>query len=275
MIRVKIKYFAQILIIFIIAISCKTQKPVAETKLDSLSPEFLFSKLKENETKYVDLAIRFDAEIELDKKKNSVKGNLRMKKDSIIWVSITPLLGIEAFRVVFTQDSVKMINKLNSTYFLGNYSIINKMFNTPFDFEMMQALVSGNDFTFYETDVFKAQMDSRNYKLSTPGRKRLKKHVRSNTENDIVLIQDIWLDPVNYKIVKQKWKEIKKENTKLEIEYSNFQALEDNQLFPHSLSCQVSAENNVSLKLNYTRVQLNRPFEFTFVIPDKYKPFQF
>lgn len=271
--RIRIKYYFQIILITIFVISCRTQKPVPEVKIDSLSPEFLFSKLKENETKFVDLAIRFDAEIEIDKQKNNVKGNLRMKKDSIIWISITPILGIEAFRVVFTQDSVKMINKLNNTYFLGNYSLMNKMFNTPFDYEMLQALISGNDFTYYETDVFKVHTDSKNYKLSTPGRKKLKKHVKSNTENDIVLIQDIWLDPVNYKIVKQKWKEIKKENTKLEFQYTNFQLLEDNQLFPHSVSCHISAEKDVSLNLNYTRVQLNRPFEFTFVIPDKYKPF--
>jgi len=35
-----------------------------------------------------------------------------MQKDSIIWVSLTGLLGIEGYRMIVNKDSVKLMNKL-------------------------------------------------------------------------------------------------------------------------------------------------------------------
>jgi hypothetical protein len=40
---------------------------------------------------------------------------LRIRKDSVIWVSIIAALGIEAFRVMITPDSIRIQDKLNHT----------------------------------------------------------------------------------------------------------------------------------------------------------------
>ena len=53
-----------------------------------------------------------------DKGKTSLKGQLRIQSDSLIWLTFSPALGIEAARVLLTNDSVKFINRLNKTYFL-------------------------------------------------------------------------------------------------------------------------------------------------------------
>lgn len=254
--------------------ACKTTRKIIKEPLKEYGPEYLFNKLKESELKYVDLSIKFDAEVTFDKKTSAFKGNIKLRKDSLIWISITPLFGIEAFRAVFTMDSVKMVNKLNNTYFLGDYSLVNTMFNTPFDYDMIQSLITGNDFSYYENDIFKAGIDQKLYKLSTIGRRKIKKYVRNQQDNEKVLIQDVWLDPETFKIVKQQWKEIKKENSKLTFEYSDFFATECGQLFPGKLHCIVEAENTIEMVILYTKVQLNRPFEFTFVIPDNYTPIQ-
>jgi len=268
------KYLLFILIIAVLAgSSCKVRR-LYKQPLKEQGIEYLFNKLKENELKYVDLSIKFDANLVFDKKENSFKGNIKIKKDSLIWVSITPLFGIEAFRVLFSTDSVKMINKLNNQYFLGDYSMINTMFNTPFDFDMLQSLITGNDFSYYENDIFKANIDGGQYKLTTMGRRKLKKYVRNQTDDVKVLIQDLWLDPETFKIVKQDWKEINKQNSKMSLNYSDFLTIEDNQLFPGTLDCTITAENNISLKIKYSKLQINNPFEFVFIIPKNYQPVQ-
>jgi hypothetical protein len=270
----KNKYILILLIISVLTgSSCKTRR-LFKLPLKEQGPEYLFNKLKENELKYVDLSIRFDADLVFDKKENSFKGNIKIKKDSLIWISITPLFGIEAFRVLFSTDSVKMINKLNNQYFLGDYSMINTMFNTPFDYDMLQSLITGNDFSYYENDIFRAGIDGGHYKLTTMGRRKLKKYVINQADNDKVLIQDIWLDSESFKIVKQDWKEITKQNSKMSFIYNSFSTLEDGQIFPGSLDCNITAENNISLKIKYTKVQVNKPFEFTFIIPENYQPVQ-
>jgi hypothetical protein len=251
--------------------SCKTRKLIKEP-IKEEGADYLFRKLKESELRYTDLAIRFEADLTLDKNNNSFKGNIRIKKDSIIWISINPLFGIEAFRIMFSVDSVKMINKINNTYFLGDYSMINTMFSTPFDFDMLQSLITGNDFSFYENDIFKANIDGGFYKLTTMGRQKLKKYVRNQIDNDKVLIQDIWLDPSTYKIVKQQWKEIKNNNSKMLFQYDGFSLTDDGQLFPGNLMCDITAENRISVNIKYSRVQVNKAFEFVFIIPGSYQP---
>ena len=52
-----------------------------------------------------------------------LNANIRMQKDSVIWISATALLGIEAVRLLITPDSFKMINRLISEeYFTLDYN---------------------------------------------------------------------------------------------------------------------------------------------------------
>ena len=267
--------FSLLIILFLLmSMSCKTRKIIREP-IKEEGPEYIFKKLKENELKYSDLSIRFEADLVFDKNNNSFKGNIRIKRDSLIWISINPLFGIEAFRVVFSVDSVKMLNKLNNTYFLGDYGMINTMFSTPFDFDMIQSLISGNDFSYYENNVFRAGIDGGMYKLTTVGRRKLKKYIKTQIDSDKVLIQDIWLNPSTFKIEKQHWKEIKNNNSKMTFSYGNFITTDDEQLFPGTLDCDIEAENKIALRIKYSKIQVNKPFEFTFIIPDNYQPTQF
>ena len=50
-----------------------------------------------------------------------------MLRDSAIWLSISPLLGIEAVRVLLTKDSVKALDRLNNIYYseCKGYLIVN------------------------------------------------------------------------------------------------------------------------------------------------------
>src|SRR5688572_5828609 len=63
----------------------------------------------------------FSAKIKVDFEGSDGKKNppfnafVRLKKDSILWVNINAALGFDAFRVLITPDSVKVINKLNRT----------------------------------------------------------------------------------------------------------------------------------------------------------------
>ncbi|MCB0807539.1 MAG: DUF4292 domain-containing protein, partial [Bacteroidales bacterium] len=87
--------------------------------------DYLFDKLKENELKFEWFSAKFNLDLIIDKKKNSFRGQLRMRKDSAIWVSFSPALGIEMARLLITEDSVKFINRINKTYFAGDYRVVN------------------------------------------------------------------------------------------------------------------------------------------------------
>jgi len=255
--------------VLLILLSCHPQKKITREPIKDKRADSLFSLLKKNEFKFNLLSVKFSADVSFNKNNNSFNGNVRIKKDSAIWISITPALGLEAARILITVDTVKMINRLESTYFIGDFKYISNLLKTDLDYDMIQSLLVGNDFSSYENDVFKASIDNKQYLLSTVGRGKLKKHLKSKEDSTKIVMQDIWLDPESYKITRVHIKEIK-ENKKLEAEYSDFVTV-DSLLFPNKLEFVIVNDKiRVEIKIENSRVSTSGPLEFPFNISSKY-----
>lgn len=69
---------------------------------------------------------------------------IRVQKDSAIWISIRPLLGIEYMRLLITRDSVKAINYFTKTVFLKRSDSLARIIGLPLDFETLQNFIVGN-----------------------------------------------------------------------------------------------------------------------------------
>jgi len=251
--------------------SCSPARKVMKAPIKEEGAEFLFAKLKEKELKFEWFSAKFSAEYSNKGKENSFNGQIRIRKDSLIWISLTPMLGIEAVRMMISQDSVKMINRLNDTYFIGDYEYVNRFLNTNIDFDLLQAFLLGNDLQFYENGKFRASIDRGEYKLSTGERRKLKKFVRNSQENLKVFIQNLWLDPVSFKITHADVKEIRRDNIRLESTYGAFEPME-NQLFPRKMTYIVLADNTIRITADFSKLTLNIPMPFPFKIPASYQP---
>ena len=108
-----------------------TSVPVAEPTVRATNTTFTFLNAKGK------------AQINLKGNKQGANLALRMRRDSIIWVSAS-LAGIEGVRAVLTRDSVRVINRLEKTYFSGGYDYLSKLLNVPVSFAQMQALLLGD-----------------------------------------------------------------------------------------------------------------------------------
>lgn len=252
-------------------LSCTTSRKAIRTPLKEEGPEYLFQNLKEHELKFEDLSAKFSATIEKDRKETSFEGQLRIYRDSIIWISVTPLLGIEMARFMLTNDSIRYLNRINATYLQKNFGFINEMLNKTIDFDMAQAFLTGNDFSFYENSRFKAQVDGQEYKLHTVNRLKLKRYVRRNEPEISIPIQSIWLNPDNFKINKVVLNETDKDNRRFTARYQAFEAV-DNQLVPSELEFRVeTSDNNVKIRIAYSKITINPDqLSFPFRIPENY-----
>lgn len=254
----------------IFAASCTTQRKVIRQPLKELGDSIVFSKLKQSELSFEQLSLKFSAKVVIDKKKTNINGQARIIRDSVIWVSFTPALGIEAARVLILKDSVKFMNRIDNTYMLTDFTFINNNLNSCFDFDMLQALIIGNDLRYYENDKFKASVENGQYKLHTLNRHKLKKFVRNNSDFQKVLIQSIWINPDNGKIQSVHIKEVvDKENKKLEAVFSSFQDL-NGQLFPFHIEYKISSEKEIRVTIDFTKVRINESVTTPFNIPDDY-----
>jgi hypothetical protein len=250
--------------------SCNPQKKIFKAPIREEGPDYLFGKLKANELNYNGFTAKFSAEYKNKGKETSFNGQIRIQKDSLIWLSFSPGLGIEVFRIVITQDSVMFINRMNKTYFMGDYAFVNKFLNTNIDYDILQSFLTGNDLSFYEKGKFRASLDKGQYKLATAGRMKLKFAVHRSQESSNVLIQNIWIDPEHFKITQANVKEIRKPGTQLEADYSSFEKIGE-QLFPKEMTFDISADNNLHIKVVFSKININQPMTFPFRIPDGYR----
>lgn len=89
------------------------------------------------------LSAKGKAQVNLRGEKQGANLALRVRRDSIIWVSAS-LLGVEGVRAVLTRDSVRVMNRLDHTYFSGGYAYLSELLNVPVSFAQMQALLLGD-----------------------------------------------------------------------------------------------------------------------------------
>lgn len=94
-------------------------------------------------TTFLFLNARGKAQLNLKGNKQGANLALRMRRDSIIWVSAS-LVGVEGVRAVLTRDSVRVLNRLDKTFFSGDYDYLSKLLNVPVSFGQMQALLLGD-----------------------------------------------------------------------------------------------------------------------------------
>ena len=69
---------------------------------------------------------------------------IRVQRDSAIWISIRPLLGIEYMRLLITRDSVKVINYFTKTVYLKSADSLAHVIGLPLDFQTLQNFIVGN-----------------------------------------------------------------------------------------------------------------------------------
>jgi hypothetical protein len=256
--------------LFALLTSCSGTRKAVREPIKEQGDEFLIRKLKEHELKFDQFSAKFNVAYEVDRKKTTVNGNLRIEHDSLIWISITPALGIEAVRFMLTPDSIKFINRLSNTYFISDFSYINQLLNKTLDFDMAQAFLLGNDFSLYESNSFKASVEGQQYKLNTVNRRKIRRYVRRNDEDISIPIQSIWLDPENFKVSKVILKEAERDSRKFQANYSEFEKIME-ELIPTILEFKVETDDKkIIINIRYSKIQLNQNQSYPFHIPESY-----
>lgn len=257
-----------ILISFIITTSCGTTHRLIKEPLKEQGSEFLFKNLKENELHYEYLSARFNATFIQDKHETQITGQIRIKRDSVIWISVSPLMGIEMARFLVTNDSIWYLNRMENTYLSNSFDYINKLINSTLDFDMLQSFLTGNDFSRYENTSFKGGIDNSEYTLVTTDRRKLKRYVESNNEINIP-IQHIWLNPENFKISRIMIREVASSGRKAQARYTYENIV--GQLVPVNIIFDVETnDKKTAIDIHYSKIMIGDSLQFPFKIPEKY-----
>jgi hypothetical protein len=261
--------------ISIIIVSCKARKNAAPSETGEVKPmkdrsvEELLNKLDSSSFKAEWMQAKASVTTKQDKKETSFTIHMRAHKDSIIWISITPLLGIEAVRVMITNDSIKVLDRINNKYQVSNIDYINKLLQMKVNFEIMQSLLTGNFFAYKknENKFNSVYLEEKYYILSSLNKHKLKRSLEEKDPNKPV-IQDCYID-TSYRITRVSVED-QKINKTLVTDYSDFR-ITDSGLFPFKSITKITAEKDFEITIEYNKVETGEVQEFPFTIPASYE----
>ena len=236
-----------ILLSMICFFSCGLNK---KNIVNSSSEQLNLSELVENINKNTPspswTSIKGKINIKSENQKITLNTNIKIKKDSIIWVSVSlPIIG-ELFRGVITQDSIYYLDRKKSSYFQADHSYLNKYFISDSYFDLVNKIISSS--TIFNDDI--------NYKLSS-GR-----HIIFSESSKYVI------DPFSFLV--NEYSLISSKKDSLKINYINHN-LVDGYIYPKKINLSLKLEEEYNISLSYNKISLNKPQEFSFIIPKNYE----
>jgi hypothetical protein len=198
--------------------------------------------------------IKLDIVDQKDKSTNAT-AFVRMKKDSLIWVSVTGALGIEGYRVLVKPDTVMIMDKLEKTIAYKSVSYLQELIKLPIDFYNLQDLLLGNPVFFPDNIV--SYRTSGNTLLALSIGDFFKHLITIDTTRNLVLHSK--LDEV---------KETSSRTCDITLNgYNNQQG----RMFSNEREITVAEKAKLDIKMEYKQVLFDERQDFPFNIPKTYK----
>jgi hypothetical protein len=188
-----------------------------------------------------------------------------MIPDSAILVSLRTPLGVEVSRLLYTADSVTMLDRRNKHAYYTDYNNLSEIAPLDFNFKLLQALFTGNVPDNY-----------RNTRMPEP------EFVRDTLRNEVYLGTFNAPEEKNYMdFYGWIYKDLAKpsylvffknsDTEKFKVAYQDYQKF-DNQIFPEEVKVmfdQYNQAHELSLKLN--GISLNEYNDVQIHVPSSYK----
>lgn len=191
--------------------------------------------------------------------KTKATARMRIKKDSIIWFSLTPGVGIEAARGIITQDSLILMDRVNKEAYYFSFDSLSRRFDFDFNFDLFQSVLIG--------DLPFSQKEDDNI---------------LKTEKDITITQAVGdlsvenhIDLKNGRLKNLRASTSRNENT-LAIKYNEFRPLNEKAFANKALMIltyfKEGKKEQATIDLEHNRIKIEEePLRFPFSVPARYK----
>ena len=251
-----LKHLVYILIIALAVTSCKSSKMASNTSRTDMSAKNViknhYNNAFDKETINAKLKIKYVGKSNFP----GVTASLRIKKDETIWISLNKF-GFPVGKALITPTKVSYYEKINRTYFDGDFTLLSNWLGTELDFDKVQNLLLGQAILNLKDEKFTLDYYQNKYQL-TPKK-----------GYDLFSILFL-INPDNFKVDRQKIQQ-KEDNKSLTINYSNYTKVDD-EVFPKGIHIAASDTKNTStIDINYRSVAFNNQLNFPFKIPSNYK----
>lgn len=190
-------------------------------------------------------------------KEREVKANIRIRKDSVIWMTFS-VIGVQGGKALVNKDSITIVSNVDKEYFVFDYKELSKRYNFEINYDVIQSAMLGNlviprkdaDDVVQETSFF----------------------ILRQQANSVTV--DNFVNAASKKIEKVELKELNSNNS-LVINYSNFQPV-GSKFFPYNGTISLFYKGlggilNTTIIFEYNKAEVgDKELKFPFNIPKRY-----
>jgi len=279
--------------------SCSNERRLAKGKpLRNLNANQVLTNFEEAECQWEWIGMKINVAVDSPEGSQSFKATVRMAKDSAIWMSISPALGVEGARILLSPDSVQFFSKIpgNKFYYTGNYDALGDWADSPLDFEDVQAILGGKPMALDpENGKYIARTDDQRYALVGKYKRQVKRvigindndlapedslniqlptrryeRLRNRANDEDLLIQRHWFDGLTFDPLQDQFNDLYYQRS-LTLNRSKFEAT-DHGRFPRTFEVLIqTTEGDLQLEWDISRIRFGRAYDFPFTIPENYE----
>jgi len=245
------------LIIFIssvfLIVACGVKKDlVSNNSTKPTSAKALISKIENNNKSPEWLSLKGKINLDKSGQKIRLSTNIRIRKDSVIWLSVTAPFGIEIFRAVLMPDSLFYINIAQSTFSKQPISYLSKQIKTEINFMQFQEMFFG--VPSIPKEKYRFLENNENYFITTKNKKK-----------GTVIFS---VSKENFRIETGEY--LKSENDYFKFELTDYTVAENDFIIPKNLLLDVKTSESFLAEINYSKITTNKPLKMPFIIPESY-----
>ena len=213
-------------------------------------------QLEANKIEFTTFSAKMDVDYKgNDGKSHNVNANVKMYRDSAIWISVNAtLLSIEGIRLLITKDSVKLLNKLEKTYAARGISFLQEATSLPLDLLILQNLIIGNP-VYLDSNI--VRYNTGNGIISMVSLGALFKNLLTLNDANKTLIHSKLTDTGPFR------------NRTADLSYNKYETSKG-PLFATERQIVVSERGRLEVKLDFKNYNLNEEVSFPFSIPKNY-----
>jgi hypothetical protein len=294
-------------LLWLTATGCLTGRRAATATLPVREASVLLNDLDARRADWNTLGLRLESTASAMGKAGTFTLNVRMVRDSVIWMSISPALGVEAARILLTPDSVQVMSKLPGSRFVfqGNYNQLEDAVQAPVSFDLMQDLLLGQPLMMNpEREEYVSKVDGDRYVLMSKYDRNVRKLVgtddkelspddslsivandkkaerllekaekKAEKKDDVseeLLVKRFWVDGKTYDPVQDVIDDLLRSRT-VRVERSDFDETELGRLPSRVRMTAIGPEGVFDALIYPKRRRAGRAYDFPFSIPDDFE----
>jgi outer membrane biogenesis lipoprotein LolB len=237
-------------LVLLLLYNCKATKTIKEGKANfKLSTRQLIKENAKQEARFKTLQSRLKITFVQDDKSQTHVVNFRAKKDEMLWMNAS----FSLIRAIITPEKVSFYNKLDNTYFDGDFKYLSDLLGTELDFQKVQNLLFGEALFTLKHSEYTSSVDDESYIIQPKEQREL---------FEIFFL----LNPSNFKVKSQQISQPKAFRN-LQIDYLSYQQA-GSQILPEQVKViAVEANKETVINLEFKSISLNEALRFPFKIP--------